>query len=96
MISISTPLSKRVFVSYEDRLELLDGLKLLCLSFRHHCFTEQLEVFLPKVTDNIFQWSEQHLNQNIHLKEYNSEVKGWSIKPDVILKLFEEGYDEVI
>lgn len=98
MTSSSTPIysSKRIFVSYEDRLELLDGLKLLCLSFKHHCPTETLKVFLPKASDDLLKWAKQHLNQNIHVEVYNSGVKGWSIKPEIMLKLFEEGYDEII
>jgi hypothetical protein len=78
-------ISNRVFVTYEDRLELLDGLRLLCLSFARYSPTENLHVFLPQSVDGFSNWVERHGLHNIQIMTLDSRLKGWNIKSEILL-----------
>lgn len=86
----------RTFISYEDRLNLLDGLKLLCLSFSKHCPDEHLKLFFPEIPLVFIEWIEQKQLRNIELIEIESEVSGWSVKTELLINCLEQGFEEVI
>jgi hypothetical protein len=96
MLEQSPQWFSRAFISYEDRTNYLDGLKLLCLSFAKHCPDERLRLFFPEIPSALLEWVEQKHIKNIELKKIETTVNGWGVKAELLLVCLEQGFKEVV
>lgn len=82
-------------IIHEDRPECLVGIKLLLLSLARHC--PELPVILnaPDDRGELADWTKLH--PRVTLRAF-PEFMGmsWNIKPGMLLKLLDEGYEELL
>jgi hypothetical protein len=80
---------------FEDRAPLT-GLKLSMLSLARHSPNLKIIAFAPNAPAEFIDWSSRLSNVEIRRSRESIAGVGWNIKPSVILRLLDEGYDEVI
>lgn len=84
-----------VVCAYEDRVSDLVGLKLLVLSLAQHCPGLPIHLFCPSATPEFCQWIEKY--PQVQLRELpNLNIKGWNVKPDILMYLLDEGHEQAI
>lgn len=88
----------RCFCTFESRPTSLVGLKLLALSFQRHCPDETLLFHLPADLIGSFRaWSANRLPPDtFRIVEFQPKLGHWNIKPEILLRLLEEGWPEVV
>jgi len=79
----------------EDRPAHEPSLKLLLLSLNAYCPGMEINLFYPPADKAFLTWVRKY--PQIHLwTDDLSKGMGWNVKPLAILRLLEQGYDEVI
>ena len=80
---------------YEDRVPLT-GVKLAILSLMRHSPDLKVIAFLPNAPTEFINWSSRLSNVEIRKSRDSITGVGWNVKPSVILRILDEGHDEVI
>ena len=94
-VSSSTKTCHMVICIYEDRASDLVGVKLLILSLARHCPDLSVQLFCPTATPNFCRWLEMY--PQVRLRELPAtNNRGWNVKPDILLMLLSEGYNQVV
>ena len=79
----------------EDREVCESSLRLLLLSLNVHCPERAICLFYPPAKDGFFTWINKfpqvHLQTDSLMNGY-----GWNVKPQAILHLVDQGFDEVL
>lgn len=80
----------------ENRTWCEPGIRLLIASIFHHSPNLTIELFYPVAPSSFVSWVAAY--PNVKLNNYNlpEPWRGWNIKPDAMLALLEDGYDDVI
>jgi Nucleotide-diphospho-sugar transferase len=86
---------KSTFCLAEDRELCEPALKLLLLSLNMHCPGMTINLFYPPAKDSFLAWIKKY--PQIHLKTAPiANAYGWNVKPQAIMHMLDQGYDEVI
>lgn len=80
---------------YDDRAPLT-GVKLAVLSLMRHSPNLKVIAFVPNASAEFISWSSRLDNLEIRRSRDSITGAGWNVKPSVILRIFDEGHDEVI
>lgn len=78
----------------EDRKVCEPSLKLLLLSLNMHCSEMAVNLCYPPAEDGFRNWIKKC--PQVHLRTDHSGGQGWNVKPYAIMRLIDEGFDEVI
>jgi hypothetical protein len=93
--SHSTQSACKILCTYEDRESDVVGLKLLLLSLAEACPDLRVVTFAPdKMHHRILS---RTLASNVLIRDCSGiRARGWSVKPELLLTLLDEGHEEVI
>lgn len=78
----------------EDRKFCEPSLKLLLLSLNVQCSEMAVNLCYPAADDGFCNWIKKC--PQVHLRTDHPGGRGWDVKPYAIMRLIEEGFDEVI
>lgn len=81
--------------AYEDRPSHLLGVKLLVCSLARHAPDLQLQLTCPVADENLRRWLEAYPQVTLDVNR-PSEARGWDVKPTLLLRLLDQGHDEVV
>jgi hypothetical protein len=88
-------LMKSTICIAEDREVCEPSLKLLLLSLNMHCSGTVINLFYPPAKEGFLTWIKKfpqvHLQTDHLMKGY-----GWNVKPQAIMRMIDQGFDEVI
>lgn len=79
----------------EDRAAHEPSLKLLLLSLNAHCPGMEINLFYPAGGRKFLAWVEKYPQVRLQTNDLTRGI-GWNIKPQAIIRLIEQGFDEVI
>jgi hypothetical protein len=79
----------------EDRTAHEPSLKLLLLSIHAHCPGMEINLFYPPADKNFLAWVQKYPQVRLQAIDLPKGV-GWNVKPLAIMRLLEQGFDEVI
>ena len=81
---------------HEDRPAALVGVKLLVASLRRHCPDVPVVVSVPSDQPDIEHWLAEHHPGSWLRADPSFDGRGWNTKPSLLLKMLDEGHDEVV
>jgi hypothetical protein len=79
----------------EDRMACEPSLKILLLSLNAHCPGTEINVFYPPANQKFLTWIEKYPHIRIQTAHLAEGIR-WNVKPQAIIRLFDQGFDEVI
>lgn len=79
----------------EDRERCEPCLKLLLLSLNKHCSGTAINLFYPPAKDGFLTWIKKCPQVRLQMDRLRNGY-GWNVKPQAIMHLIDEGFDEVI
>jgi hypothetical protein len=79
----------------EDREVCEPALKLLLLSLNMHCSGTAINLFYPTAKEEFLTWVKKFPQVRIQTERLTNGY-GWNIKPQAILRMIDQGFDEVI
>jgi hypothetical protein len=79
----------------EDRVACEPSLKILLLSLIAHCRGIEINLFYPPANQNFLAWIEKYPGVCIQTAPL-AVGAGWNVKPQAIMRLLDQGFDEVI
>jgi len=79
----------------EDREVCEPSLKLLLLSLNTHCPRIAIHLFYPPANERFLTWIKKCPQVNLQTDRLMKGY-GWNIKPQAIMRLIDQGFDEVI
>jgi len=79
----------------EDRAACEPPLKLLLLSLNRHCSGIAINLFYPPAKDGFVNWIKKYPQVRLQTARLMSGY-GWNVKPQAIMQLLDDGFDEVI
>lgn len=80
----------------ENRLSCEPGVRLLIASLTHHSPTLRVELIYPGVGPDFQQWVAGHPQVRLNAHRLRGEWLAFNIKPQVMLTLLDQGYDDVL
>lgn len=86
---------KSTFCVAEDRKSCEPCLKLLLLSLRRHIPEAPVSLFYPPASEPFIDWMQKCPQVQLQAKPLKNGY-GWNVKPQAIMHLLDEGFDEVI
>lgn len=84
-----------IVCSYEDRPSSLVGIKLLILSLKRHCPDLDVHIYVPDADADFCTWVGLQSNVSL-ISTPKDSLRGWDIKPTLLLDRLDAGFDEVI
>jgi hypothetical protein len=88
-------LMKSTICIAEDRVAFEPSLKILLLSLNAHYPGNEISLFYPPANQNFLAWIEKFPQIRIQTDHLAEGVR-WNVKPQAILRLLDQGFDEVI
>lgn len=88
-------LMKSTICIAEDRVTCEPSLKILLLSLNAHCPWIEINLFYPPANQNFLAWIEKYPQIRMQSARL-AEGVGWNVKPQAIMCLLDQGFDEVI
>jgi hypothetical protein len=79
----------------EDRLACEPSIKILVLSLNAHCPEVMINLFYPPAGREFMAWIEKYPQVRIQTEQL-TEGAAWNVKPQAIMHLLDQGYDEVL
>src|SRR5580704_15302092 len=79
----------------EDRPACEPALKILLLSLTTHCPALEVNLFYPTAGDQFRMWMKK-CPQVVLQEERLKSDSGWNVKPQAVMCLLNQGFDEVI
>jgi hypothetical protein len=79
----------------EDRAACEPSLKILLLSLSAHCPGTEINLFYPAGGQKFNSWIEKCPQVRLHTAHLTKGV-GWNVKPQAIMHILHQGFDEVI
>jgi hypothetical protein len=79
----------------EDRQICEPSIRLLLVSLRRHCPEATVTLFYPPAKDEFVTWMKTSPKVRLQTSGLKSGY-GWNIKPQALMRLLDEGFDEVI
>ena len=79
----------------EDREVCEPALKLLLLSLNMHCSGMAVNLFYPPAKDGFLTWIKKFPQVRVRTDHLTSGC-GWNVKPQAIMRMISQGFDEVI
>jgi hypothetical protein len=79
----------------EDREACEPSLKLLLLSLNAHCSGTAINLFYPPAKDGFLTWIKKCPQVRLQ-KDHLTNGYGWNVKPQAIMRMIDQGFDEVI
>jgi hypothetical protein len=79
----------------EDRQTCEPAVKLLVLSLNNHCPERVVSLFYPPANDGFLTWIKKFPQVRLQTARLENGY-GWNVKPQAIMQLLDEGFDEVI
>jgi hypothetical protein len=79
----------------EDREVCEPALKLLLLSLNIHCPETAINLFYPPARDGFLDWIKKFTQVRLQTDRLKNGY-GWNVKPQAIIHLLDQGFDEVI
>lgn len=79
----------------EDREECEPSLKLLLLSLKLHCSETVINLFYPPAKDQFLTWIKKSPQVRLQTDRL-AYAYGWNVKPQAIMHVIDQGFDEVI
>src|SRR5260370_10417705 len=79
----------------EDRKVGEPDLKLLLLSLNRHCSGTAINLFYPPAKDGFLTWIKKCPQVRLQTDRLKNGY-GWNVKPQAIMHLIDQGFDEVI
>lgn len=84
-----------IVCTYEDRDEVLVGLKLLVLSLARHCHDVEVHAFAPAFGGRFGTWAARQPMLRL-FPSHRAWLAGWNVKPAVLLNRLDAGFNEVV
>jgi hypothetical protein len=84
-----------IVVAYENRPEMLVGMKLLALSLARHCPDVSVRIVLDCPTDEFAQWSQRLPNLSV-TRAPRDIGRGYDVKPSLLLSVLEGGANQAV
>ena len=88
-------LTKSTICIAEDRVACEPSVKILLLSIIAHCPGIEINLFYPPANQKFLAWIEKYPQIRIQT-DHLAEGATWNVKPQALLRLFDQGFDEVI
>jgi hypothetical protein len=79
----------------EDRSAHEPSVKILLLSLISHCPRADINLFYPASDEKFRAWVQKYPRVRLQTTDL-ARGTGWNVKPQAILRLLDQGYDEVI
>jgi hypothetical protein len=79
----------------EDREVCEPSLKILLLSLNLHCSGTAINLFYPPAKDRFLTWIKKYPQVRLQTAGLKSGC-GWNVKPQAIMRMIDQGFDEVI
>jgi hypothetical protein len=79
----------------EDRVACEPALKIALLSLNKHCPEQEINLFYPAANLEFVHWIRRCPQARLQTNPLKTGY-GWNIKPQAILRLIDEGFDEVL
>jgi len=86
---------KSIICLAEDREVCEPSLKLLLLSLNKHCAEREINLFYPPAKDEFFTWIKKHSQVRLQT-DHLTNGYGWNVKPQAMMKMIDQGFDEVV
>src|SRR3954447_20604908 len=84
-----------IILTYQDRESDVVGLNQLLLSLTEKCLALRVVVFCPDVVRRLLR--APALSANVTIRDSSGiGAEGWSVKPELLLTLLDEGHAEVL